>query len=372
MKKDYYAILGVSRDADAETIKRAYRRLALEYHPDRNPGNKEAEERFKEIAEAYEVLSDPEKRRQYDLFGTTAGAGGGMSAETIFSQAVEEILSSFFGGGGTRSRRSQAIPGGDIQITIELTLEEIATGVKKEVEYLRDEICDSCGGSGSKAGRPPHPCPSCGGTGQIAYRVGGGFFQQIVYQTCPECQGTGMRILDPCPVCGGTGIKRKLHRQTVDIPPGATGGMTLALRGGGHRGPWGGPPGDLLIQILEHPHALFQRKGEDLIYEVWVAYPDLVLGTTLAIPVLGGETIPLRIPAGTASGEVFKLSGKGLPRYNSKKRGDLLVQVHVWVPNRVSIDEKRLLEEMRSYKSFQPTNRKPEKGFWQRIRQLFE
>lgn len=370
MRKDYYAILGVSRDADMETIKRVYRRLALEYHPDRNPGNKEAEERFKEITEAYEILGDPEKRRQYDLFGTTTGAG--MGGETIFSQAVEEILSSFFGGGNTRARRAQAVAGEDVQITVELTLEEIATGTEKDIEYLRDEACDSCGGTGSAGGRAPHPCSTCGGTGQIAYRVGGGFFQQIVYQTCPDCRGTGVRIIDPCTVCGGTGIKRKLHRQTIEIPAGAAGGMTLALRGAGHRGPWGGPPGDLLIEIQEQPHNLFQRKGEDLVYEVWVAYPDLVLGTSLTIPVLGGDTAPLRIPPGTPSGEVFKLSGKGLPRYGSRRRGDLFVQVHVWVPARVSPEEKRLLEEMRSQKSFQPADRKPEKGFWKRIRQLFE
>lgn len=372
MKKDYYAILGVSRDADIETIKRAYRRLALQYHPDRNPGNKEAEERFKEITEAYEVLSDPNKRRQYDLFGTTSGIGGGMSAETIFSQTVEEIFSTFFGGGSSRSRRSQAIQGEDIPITLELTLEEIATGAEKEVEYLRDEICERCGGTGTASGRGPAPCATCGGSGQVAYRVGGGFFQQIIYQTCSDCKGTGIQIVDPCPACGGTGVYRKLHRQSIQIPPGATGGMTLALRGAGHRGPWGGPPGDLLIEIREKPHPLFQRKGEDLIYETWIAYPDLVLGTTLFISSLEGEKIPIKIPPGTPSGEVFKLTGKGLPRYGSRKRGDLLVQVHVWVPAKVSTEEKRLLEEMRRHKAFQPGDKKVEKGFWKRVKQLFE
>ncbi|MCX8111907.1 MAG: molecular chaperone DnaJ [Bacteroidia bacterium] len=370
MRKDYYKILGVSREADAETIKKAYRRLALEYHPDRNPNNKEAEERFKEISEAYEVLSDPEKRRQYDLFGTVGSAGG--SAETIFSQAVEEIFSTFFGGRSSGGRRPQAISGEDVRIQIQLSLEEIAFGVEKEVEYLRDEICELCGGTGSSNKRPPQSCPSCGGSGQIAYRVGGGFFQQIVYQVCSDCQGTGYRIIERCAGCGGVGIRKKVYRQTVQIPPGASGGITLALRGAGNRGPWGGPPGDLLIEIHEKPHPIFTRKGEDLIYEAWVSYPDLVLGTTLSIPTLSGEEIPLHISPGTPSGEVFKLPGKGLPRYNSQKRGHLLVQVHVWVPSKVSREEKRLLEEMRALRAFQPKEKRTEKGFWKRIREIFE
>lgn len=370
MKKDYYAILGVSRDADAETIKRAYRRLALEYHPDRNPGNKQAEERFKEIAEAYEVLSNPERRRQYDLFGTSGG-GVGVEAETIFSQTVEEFISSFFGG-GRRGRRPQEVTGEDVRILLELSLEEVANGAEREVEYLRDDICETCGGTASSSKRPPQTCPTCGGTGQVAYRVGGGFFQQIVYQTCPDCQGSGMRIIDPCSACGGTGLRRKLHKQLVQIPPGAAGGMTLALKGAGHRGPWGGRAGDLLIEIQEKPHPVFSREGDNLIYETWVSYPELVLGTTLNIPTLSGESTSLRVPPGTHSGEIFRLQGKGLPRYSSRKRGDMIVQVHVWVPPKVGSEEKRLLETMRDTKAFQPTERKPEKHFWRRVKDLFK
>ncbi|MCS7153774.1 MAG: molecular chaperone DnaJ [Bacteroidia bacterium] len=370
-KKDYYATLGVSRDADLETIKRAYRQLALKYHPDRNPGNKEAEERFKEISEAYEVLSDPEKRRQYDLFGTV-GSSGGTGAETIFSQAVEEIFATFFGGRGGSGRRPPAIQGEDISVVVELSLEEIAEGTEREIEYIRKDTCEVCGGTGSARGHSPRACPTCGGTGQVAYRVGGGFFQQIIYQTCSDCQGTGFRIVSPCSVCGGTGVVERLHRQPVEIPAGAVGGMTLVLRGAGHRGPWGGPAGDLIIEIREKSHPLFARKGEDLIYEAWVSYADLVLGTTLAIPTLSGGTIPLQIPPGTHSGEVFKISGKGLLRYNSRRRGDLLVQVHVWVPSKVSFEERRLLEEMRKHKGFQPKEHKPEKGFWRRLKEFFE
>ncbi|MCS7297508.1 MAG: molecular chaperone DnaJ [Bacteroidia bacterium] len=368
MKKDYYAILGVGRDADLETIKRAYRRLALQYHPDRNPGNREAEERFKEISEAYEVLSDPEKRRQYDLFGHVGGSA--PTSESIFAQTVEEIFQSFFGGGRS-SRRPSAVQGKDVKVTLELTLEEIASGVQKEIEYLRDEACSACRGTGSAERIPPQGCPTCGGTGQVAYRVGSGFFQQILYQTCPDCQGRGFRIIAPCAACGGMGLERKRHRQTIQIPPGATGGMTLAMREAGHLGPWGGPRGDLLIEIHEKPHPFFVREGESLIYETWVSYADLVLGTTLSIPTLSGEKVPLRLNPGTLSGEVFRLTGKGLPRYNSRKRGDLLVQVHVWVPSKVSPEEKRLLEELGRHKSFIPAGRRPEKGFWERLRQLF-
>lgn len=367
--KDYYAILGVSRDADLETIKRAYRRLALQYHPDRNPGDKEAEERFKQISEAYEVLSDPEKRRQYDLFGSVSNLGGG-GTDVIFAQAVEEIFESFFGG-STRSRRSRATPGEDIRLPLTLTLEEIATGAEKQIEYLRDEVCESCGGTGSASRRPPQTCPTCSGSGQVAYRIGGGFFQQIVYQSCSDCGGRGFVLIDACSACGGRGVRQKLHSQTVEIPPGASGGMTLALRGAGHRGPWGGPPGDLLIDIHEVPHPLFIREGEDLLYEVWVSYPDLILGTTLSVPTLTEGNIPLRIPPSTPSGEVFKINGKGLPRYGSRKRGNLLVQVHVWIPQKLSAEERRLLEEMRGMKGFSPTDRPPEKGFWKRLKKLF-
>lgn len=366
--KDYYAILGVSRDADAETIKRSYRRLALQYHPDRNPGDKEAEERFKEISEAYEVLSDPEKRRQYDLFGQVGPTGA--SAADPFTQVMEEVFEQFFGG-RTRRRRPTATPGEDIQLTLELTLEEIAQGTRRTLTYARKEACSACAGTGSASRRPPAPCPTCGGTGQVAYRVGGGFFQQIVHQTCPDCKGTGVKILDLCPVCGGSGLELTTHTQEVEIPPGAAEDMILSLRGAGHRGPLGGPPGDLLLQIVEKPHPTFVREGENLIYETWVSYPDLILGTTLEIPTLIGEPVPLRIEPGTPSGEVFRLTGKGLSRYGSRKKGDLLVQVHVWIPSKLSRSDKELLNTMRKSPTFQPAQKRPERSFLQKLRAFF-
>ncbi|GIV22540.1 MAG: J domain-containing protein [Bacteroidia bacterium] len=369
--KDYYAILGVSRDSDTATIKAAYRKLALQYHPDRNPGNKEAEEKFKEISEAYEVLSDPEKRRQYDLFGTVGGAaGGGGGYADPFAQVVEEVFESFFGG-RRRSRGRPVIQGEDVRLSIELTLEEIAAGTTREVEYVREDICDHCRGTGSAERMPPKPCATCQGTGQVAYRVGGGFFQQIVYQPCSTCGGSGFYIPHPCPICEGKGVRPKRHVQVVDIPPGAVGGMTLSLRGAGHKGPWGGPAGDLLLEIVEKPHPTFARDGEDLIYEVWVSYPDLVLGTTIEVPTLTGESVSLRIEPGTPSGEVFKLPGKGLPRYGSRRKGNLFVQVHVWVPRKVSRQEKELLEQMRKSQIFSPAKRPMEKSFLQRLKDLF-
>lgn len=370
MRKDYYAILGVERTADAETIKRAYRRLALQYHPDKNPNNAEAEERFKEISEAYDVLSDPEKRRSYDLFGTTSGFQGGGASDP-FARVVEEMFESFFGGTGFRSRRPQATPGEDIRLSVEITLEEIAKGTTRELRYTRRVPCTACGGTGSAEAAPPRVCPTCSGSGQVAYRVGGGFFQQVVYQPCPDCGGVGFRITNPCVACQGTGLQSQEHQQTIEIPQGAVGGMTLSLRGAGHFGPWGGPPGDLLLDIQELPHPAFVRDGEDLIYETWVAYPDLVLGTTIEVPTLTQETISVQIAPGTPSGEIFRLSGKGLPRYGSRRRGSLLVQVHVWIPPKVSRAEKELLEQMRTYKAFSPTQKRPEKGFFTRLRELF-
>ncbi|MCX7606033.1 MAG: J domain-containing protein [Bacteroidia bacterium] len=367
-KKDYYAVLGVSRDADTETIKRSYRRLALQYHPDKNPGNKEAEERFKEISEAYEVLSDPDKRRQYDLFGNVGGAQS--TGRDPFSQMVEEVFESFFGG-GRQTRRPTAIAGEDIRITIELNLEEIARGTSREVEYLRQETCERCEGTGSADGMRPRTCSKCGGSGQVAYRVGGGFFQQIVYQECPECRGMGFEILHPCVACRGTGVLPKKHIRTVEIPPGSMGGMTLSLRGAGHQGPWGGPPGDLLLEIIEKSHPVFLREGENLIYEAWVSYPDLVLGSTLEVPTLTGESLSIRIEPGTPSGEVYRIPGKGLPRYGSRKKGDLLIQVHVWVPRKLDKSEKELLEEIRKHKAFSPTAKRPEKGFFHRLKEFF-
>jgi molecular chaperone DnaJ len=369
---DYYEILGVPRNADQETIKKAYRRLALQYHPDRNPNNPEAEEKFKLINEAYEVLSDPQKRREYDTFGRVGSTGASASSYADpFAQIIEEFFRGAYAG---ETRYKQGPPrgpqGSDITLHIQVSLEEILHGSKKTLTYKRQVPCSACNGTGHADKRPPL-CPTCGGNGQVAYRVGGGFFQQIIYQTCPTCQGSGYHNPNPCRKCGGTGLVETEFTQEVELPPGIEADTTLVLRNAGHFGPWNGPPGDLLLHIEEKPHPLFTREGENLFYEAWVSYPDLVLGTTLQIPLLSGETQTLKIPPGTLSGEVFEIKGQGLPRRKGRQRGSLFVQVHVWVPKKLSPDERKALEHLQNYKAFQPHPQAPEKSFFARLRAFF-
>ncbi len=370
---DYYEILGVSRNADQETIKKAYRRLALEYHPDRNPNNPEAEERFKLIRQAYEILSDPEKRREYDLFGRVgASPSSGPSYADPFAQIIEEFFRGAVYGGETR-RRSGPVrgpQGSDITVQVRVSLEEVLRGAKRTVTYRRQVPCEACNGTGHMDKRPP-VCPRCEGTGQVAYRVGGGFFQQIIYQTCPTCQGSGYHNPNPCRTCGGTGLVETESRQEIDLPPGLEDGTTMVLRGAGHFGPWNGPPGDLLIHVQEEPHPLYTREKENLFYEAWVSYPDLVLGTTISIPLLTGEAYTLKIPPGSLSGEVFEIEGQGLPTRKGRRRGKLFVQVHVWVPKKLSSEERKALEALRAYKAFHPHSQAPGKSFFSRLREFF-
>lgn len=365
---DYYEILGVSRNADLETIKKAYRRLALAYHPDRNPNNPEAEEKFKLINEAYEVLSDPDKRRAYDLYGQRGSTPPPSS--DFFSQIMEEFFQSVWGN-VQGSQTPQGLAGEDIQVEIPLSLEELASGAIKEIHYQRKIPCTSCQGTGSAEGRPAR-CPTCHGSGQIAYRSGGGFFQQIIYQTCPTCQGSGYHNPSPCPHCKGLGLVMKAQTRTIEIPPGVDPASTLVWRGEGHYGPWNGPPGDLLIRIQETPHPLFTREGPDLYYEAWVSYADLVLGTTLTIPLLSGQTYRLKIPAGTPSGEVFEIKNQGLPIHRSRRHGSLYVQVHVYVPSKgLSPEDKELLTRLKERPTFNPEKKDTTPRLFERLRAFF-
>lgn len=339
-ERDYYEILGVPRDATQEEIKSAFRKAALEYHPDRNPGDKEAEARFKEAAEAYEVLSDPEKRRRYDLYGR-----GGVEAPrfTDFSE-IFSAFSDIFGPGsffgeifGPRQRPAR---GASLRCEISLDLREVLTGAEKTIKLRRREPCPTCGGTGAHPESPPRACPYCGGLGQVERRHG--FFS--LRTSCPRCHGAGRIVDRPCPGCGGQGRKTRLRELRVRVPAGVEEGMEVRMPGEGEPGVDGAPPGDLYCRVRIRPHKLFRRQGRDLLLEMPITFPQAALGAELEVPTLGG-TARLRLPPGTQSGEVFALRGEGLPAPGGRGRGDLLVQVVVEVPRKLTREQERLLRQ---------------------------
>ena len=346
-RRDYYEILGVSRDASPEEIKKAYRRLAVRYHPDRNPGDPEAEERFKEAAEAYAVLSDPDKRAAYDRFGH-AGVGeepfAGASPDIFVEFA--DILGDMFGLGdlfGFRGRRagaSQRRRGRDLAFTLELTLEEAASGVERTLRIPRRETCPDCGGSGIPPGSVPAACPACGGRGRVAYRRG--FL--TVAQTCPQCRGAGRVVREPCRECGGAGLVEREATLRVRVPPGVDTGVRLRFSGEGEGGRHGGPPGDLYVEVAVREHDLFVRDGADLHLTVPIGAFQAMLGTRLELPVLGGRTVTVEVPPGTQPGAELRLRGEGMPRLDGRGRGDLVVHLEVVIPRRLSAEQRRLVE----------------------------
>ncbi len=358
-KRDYYEVLGVERDASKDEIKKAYRKLAFRYHPDRNPGDKEAEERFKEATEAYEVLSDPEKRRVYDQYGHAGMAGpgaggfGGFEHEFDLSDALRAFMRDFggfgfeemFGGGRRTSGRGGGHRGRDLQARVRLTLEEIATGVEKKIRVNKQVRCDTCNGTGARRGSRAATCSTCGGRGQVRQVSRSILGQFINVTTCPDCDGAGVTISDPCPDCSGTGTVRGSEVVRVRIPAGVASGNYITVKGGGDAGERGAPPGDLYVIVEELPHERFQRRGNDVILDVPVSFPKLVLGTRIEVPTLDGHVM-LKIPPGTPSHKVFRLRGKGIPRVNQYGRGDQLVRVIAWVPDRVDRREAELLREL--------------------------
>ncbi len=340
-KRDYYEVLGVPRDADAKAIKSAYRRLAVQYHPDKNPDDAAAETRFKEAAEAYAVLSDAAKRARYDRFGHRGlqGQPAGFDPET-FSEFAD-ILGEFFGfgfgdlfGGG---RRRAAQRGADLRYELALTLEEAAFGAEKELEFPRLEGCGECGGTGSRAGTAPERCSACGGRGQV--RVTQGFF--AVARTCPQCGGDGTVIADPCPACRGEGRVEKRRKLTLAVPAGVDTGTRLRRTGEGEHGRRGAPPGDLYIDVRVSPHELFERHGLDVHGTVEISFPEAVLGTTVEAPTLHGD-VPLEVPPGTQHGDRFRLRRKGVPRLDGRGQGDHLVTVRLLVPHPRDLDEEQV------------------------------
>jgi molecular chaperone DnaJ len=362
--RDYYEILGVGREATAEEIKKAYRRLALKYHPDRNPGDSECQERFKEINEAYSVLSDPEKRATYDRYGSVEGIRdfAGFSTSpfgSTFGSLFEDLFDGFF---GTTSRRPRPQRGADLRYDLEIDLLEVATGAEKEITIPRHETCSSCGGSGSRRGTQPSVCPHCRGTGQIRYSQG--FFS--IGQTCGRCRGEGRIITDPCPSCSGEGRVRVERRISVRIPPGVESGTRLRIAGEGECGFNGGPRGDLYVQLEVLPHPVFGREGNDLVCEVPIPYTTAVLGGEVEVPTLQGPH-RLYIPPGTQPGKSFRLKGKGLPSLRGHGRGDLQVRLTIKVPTRLTVRERELLEELSRLEA--GAGEEEHKGIFDRLRE---
>ena len=378
-KRDYYEVLGVEKNASADEIKKAYRKKAIQYHPDKNPGDKAAEEKFKEAAEAYEVLSDPQKRQRYDQFGHAgmggAGgfSGGGMSMEDIFSHFGDIFggagfdLGDLFGGGG-RSRGPRVRRGSDMRVKVRLTLEEIATGCEKKIKVRKQVKCKSCNGTGSEDGRT-ETCPTCKGTGRTVRQQRGIFGMMQVQAECETCHGEGQIIKNKCPKCNGEGVVRDEEIITINIPAGVAAGMQLTMQGKGNAAPHGGIAGDLLILIEEEQHKDFIRQDSDLIYNLLLDMPTAILGGQIQIPTLSGEA-RITITPGTQPGKVLRMRGKGLPRIDQYGRtygtGDLLINVGVYIPERLSKDERKLIEKLQDSPNIAPGSA-DKKNFFQNL-----
>ncbi len=370
-KRDYYEVLGVARGANEDELKKAYRRLAIQFHPDRNPGDKQAEERFKELNEAYQMLSDPERRAQYDRYGHAAfqGAQGGGFSGFDFTQGFEEVFSDIFGdffGTGRGRSRSRTRRGDDLRYDLEIEFEEAARGVEKVVKFQRLANCDECGGSRARGGASGvRTCPNCRGTGQV--RTQQGFFS--IATTCGQCRGEGSIIADPCPKCQGQGRIRKHQSISVKIPPGVDNGSRLKLRGEGEAGFAGGPQGDLYVVIHVREHAMFARQDNNVVIEVPVSFAQAALGAEIEVPTLEGK-VNLKVPSGTQSGKVFHLKGKGIVDLHGYGRGDQLVKILVETPRRLTARQRELLEEFAKL-SGEDTHHPMAKGFVDKLKEMF-
>ena len=381
-KRDYYEVLGVDRNATPDELKKAYRKLALQYHPDRNPGDKEAEEKFKEAAEAYDVLSNPDKKARYDQFGHAGMEGaygqGGMDMNDIFSN-LGSIFGDLFGGGGFRTGFSgfgggggaarRVLRGTNLRIKVKLTLEEIDRGCEKKIKVSKYVPCKTCGGSGAKDGKT-ETCSHCHGSGVVTETKRTILGMMQTQSACPQCGGEGRIVKDKCHDCHGDGIVKSDEIITIKIPAGVQDGVQLAMQGMGNAAPRGGINGDLIILVEEQEHELFERQDANLYYNAFITYADAAMGATIEIPTLNGK-VKIKVDAGTPSGRVVRLRGKGLPIMNGYGRGDLLVSLNVWVPKEFTREEKKLLEELQKHDNFQPHPTKQERGFFDRMKEMF-
>jgi len=382
-KRDFYEVLGLERSASTEEIKKAYRKMALQFHPDRNPGNKEAEEKFKEAAEAYEVLSDPNKRARYDQYGHEGMRGTDFRPFTdvndIFS-TFGDIFGGGFGGGifdemfGTQTRqrrKSSTTPGSDLKIRLRLTLEEMATGVEKKLKVKRWKACESCRGTGARGGQSTTTCPACNGTGEIRQVSRSVFGQFVNIATCQNCEGEGKVVKEPCTTCRGDGRVQGDSTITVNIPAGVSEGNYIPLHGEGNSGRRGGPAGDLIVVIEEEPHTLFTRDGNNIILDLLVSFPEAALGADIEVPTLTGRA-RLKIEPGTQSGTILRMRDKGFPQLNGFGKGDQFVRVNVWVPKTLTSQERQLVKQMAASEHISPadgdTSAHSEKSYFTRVR----
>jgi molecular chaperone DnaJ len=389
-KRDYYDILGVGKSSSPEEIKKAYRKLAIKYHPDKNPDDHTAEDKFKEAAEAYEILSNPEKKQRYDHYGHAGvgGAsgggggygGGGMNMEDIFSQFGDIFgggggggspFESFFGGQQQSRGGRRVAKGSNLRIKVKLTLEEIAHGAEKKIKVNKQVVCKTCDGSGAKDKASVSTCKSCGGSGSVRRVTNTILGQMQTTSTCPTCNGSGSQITSKCTSCHGEGTVRGEETITINIPAGVSDGMQLSMSGKGNAAPNGGIPGDLIILIEEIPHETLKREGNNIVYDLHLSIIDAALGYSAEVPTIDGKA-KIKIEPGTQSGKLLRLKAKGIPEVNSYHRGDQIIHVNIWTPKALSSEERNMLEKLRESPNFKPQPGKNDKSFFEKMKEYFE
>ncbi|MDB5261631.1 MAG: dnaJ [Adhaeribacter sp.] len=377
-KRDYYEILGVSKGAAADEIKKAYRKIAIKFHPDKNPDDPTAEDKFKEAAEAYEVLSNQDKRARYDRFGhqgVNGGGNGSMNMEDIFSQFGDIFgggqgspFGDFFGGGRGNGRRVRK--GTNLRIKLKLDLEEVANGVEKKIKVKRYVACNGCSGNGSKNGASLQTCTTCQGSGQVRKVVNTMLGQMVSTNTCPTCEGEGQKVTQKCDICHGEGRELKEEVISINVPAGVADGMQLSMSGKGNVPERGGVAGDLLIQIEEELHPFLKRDGNNIVFDQYISFVEATLGANIEVPTIEGK-VKIKIDPGTQGGKILRLRGKGIKDINGYGKGDQLIHINVWTPKHVSSEERDILEKLRDSDNFTPHPSKHEKGFFEKMKEYF-